>query len=131
MCQTCAVSSLSEVFMLIEWCCVWQLPQQPNFPREQLQNAFILYLPSLQSGDIYATTDYTPRWVKLQHVCRADWLLRVPETSCFSNICSSYFSLHLLHLVAFAEQNTDYHSIFIIISRGTEAELFGVSDSET
>lgn len=36
-----------------------------------------------------------------------------------------------LHLVAFAEQNTDYFSIFINTSRGAEAELFGASDVET
>lgn len=35
-----------------------------------------------------------------------------------------------MHLVAFAEQNMDYYSIFIIISRGAEAELFGASDLE-
>lgn len=42
-----------------------------------------------------------------------------------------FFPIHLLHLVAFAVQNTDYHSIFIIISRGAEAELFGASDLRT
>lgn len=76
------------VFMLIKRCCVCLLPQQPNFPREQLQNSSVLYLPSLQSGDIHVTSDYPSRWVRLQHVCRAHRLHTVTETSSFLNICS-------------------------------------------
>lgn len=74
----------SLIFMSINRCCVWLPSQQSKakFPREQLQNSSVLYLTSLQSGDIHATSDYALCWVRL-HVCRAHRLLVVPETSCF------------------------------------------------
>lgn len=52
-------------------CLDWRFPQQLWFPREQLQNSSIPYLPSLQSGDTRTISDYTTHWVGLQNVCRA------------------------------------------------------------
>lgn len=56
--------------------------------------------------------------------------LRFPISLSYQHLLLIFFPSTFLHLVAFAEQNTDYYSIFIIISWGAEAELFGASDSE-
>lgn len=122
------------VFASINRCCVWLAFSTKQSEVSQAAAAGLLsslYLTSLQSGDIHATSDYAPRWVRLQHVCRAQpaalgrWDLLFFGTSAPD---SSSLPSTFVHLVAFAEQNTDYLSIFITISSGTVSELFGASD---
>lgn len=78
--------------------------------------------------------DYTTCRLEFQNVCRARWQLAVRDPSflaSYQHLLLMFFPCTFLHLVAFAEQNTDYFSIFINISRGAQAELFGASDVET
>lgn len=116
--------------MLIKRFCVCLLPQQPNFPREQLQSFSALYLASLQSGNICYI------WLSFMLGKVTTCLQGTPaahnhrDLSFLKHLLLIFLPLHLMHLDAFAEQNTDYHSIFILISLGAVAELFCISDSD-
>lgn len=114
-------------------CLAWPLPQQLNFPRQQLQNCSAP--PHTHTHTLITKWRYRYyKWLfctlaKVTVCLQGTQAAHSPSDLLFlTNICCWFFlpplHLSLLHLVAFAAQNTDYHSIFIIISWGDEAELF-------
>ena len=100
MCQTCAVSLLSEVSMLIGRCCVYSPAASLTTALSQGGSCRIFHtIPHYRVAiHIQHISDYAARRVRLQYVCRADLLFRrhlllifFPSTFCIW--------LHLQHKI--------------------------------
>lgn len=120
---------------LIVWGLDWLVPSQLRFFSQGAAAELLCSIPSpvtMCRYSCYVWLYYAQARVsKCLQGTLAACSARPLISASYQHLLLMFFPCTFLHLVAFAEQNTDYFSIFINTSRGAEAELFGASDVET